>query len=78
MMAMDLSLVPTEALVDALAARYDAMVFYGVKATGGYAGITRWRYTGPIAAALGLTVLLQQKIARHLEQHEGPAPVEDR
>lgn len=50
----DLSLVPTDALLEELHSRYDASLFCGEQQRGGGVASRHFRYRGSLATSLGL------------------------
>ena len=73
---MDLSAVPTDDLMAALVARFDAAIFYGVKETGVASAprVTTWRVKPNPMLALGLAVALQHEIINALGGKRGVPP----
>lgn len=65
----DLDLVPTLQLVEAVARRFDASVFYGLQQPTNNPSQIRgvYKYTGGTVLALGLTELLKIQLADQLE-----------
>lgn len=61
---MDFDLIPTEDLLEALAARYHTMIFGGIEERDAEAVVYKTRYSGDRFRAMGLGEFLVHDLAR--------------
>ena len=67
----ELTLLSTDALLDELAGRYDAIIFMGIQEkTGKNTDDYKNDWRGGIARCLGLTEILRQKLLRAFKHEE--------